>query len=260
MLETTQLVPIKNDDAAKLTPLQAPEFSIRKKVEHLPFTVRIVREESDLDKAVTIRHKAYARHLPALAATLKTPESIDRELGAAVLLAESKLDGSPLGSIRIHSNRYGKLSLESSLKFPHPLDASSLAHASRLGIQEGRVGAVVKISLFKAYYQFCVGAKIDWLVIAARPPLDRQYEDLMFDDMFPDAALIPLQSANGIPHRVMKFEVATAELRWREASHRLYDFVFRTSHPDIDVSGAESALEDGGVDQSEPVRIMGLKA
>ncbi|WP_394757251.1 hypothetical protein [Rhodoferax sp.] len=39
--------------------------------ELLPFTVILVRDEDDLNKAVQIRHSAYARHLPDFAETLK---------------------------------------------------------------------------------------------------------------------------------------------------------------------------------------------
>ncbi|HSO44882.1 MAG TPA: hypothetical protein VLQ47_05115, partial [Rhodoferax sp.] len=65
--------------------------------ELLPFTVRLVRNEADLSKAVQIRHAAYARHLPDFAETLKTAETDDAENGVVILLAESKVDGSPLG-------------------------------------------------------------------------------------------------------------------------------------------------------------------
>ena len=35
--------------------------------ERLPFTVRVARNESQLHKAVSIRQRAYGRHVPALA-------------------------------------------------------------------------------------------------------------------------------------------------------------------------------------------------
>lgn len=57
--------------------------------ERLPFRVRIVRNEEDLDKAVSIRHSAYGRHIPAVAALLEQAEACDTEPGSAVLLAES---------------------------------------------------------------------------------------------------------------------------------------------------------------------------
>ncbi len=44
-----------------------------------------------------------------------------------------------------------------------------------------------------------------------------------------------LPSSHGIPGRMMSFEVATAERRWREAGHPLYDFMFVQYTPDIDV-------------------------
>lgn len=65
------------------------------KEERLPFWVRLVRNEADLRKAVHIRHAAYARHVPDLAHQLQEPEATDYEDGVVVLLAESKLDGSP---------------------------------------------------------------------------------------------------------------------------------------------------------------------
>jgi hypothetical protein len=260
MLDKTHLTAIGSDDDTRSMRLQSPEIGVKKKEEYLPFTVSIVRDESELDKAVNIRHSAYSRHLPTLADTLREAESYDREPGAVVILAESKLDGSPLGSIRIHTNRYRKLNLEKAVAFPYPLNESSMAHASRLGIEQGRVGLVVKTTLFKAYYLLCMQEKIDWMVIAARSPLDRQYEELQFQDINPGTGFFPLPSADGIPHRVMCLKVANVEPGWRESGHKLYNYFFRTYHPDIDVSAAESALRDGAVDQQDTTRIMGLKA
>src|SRR3990167_4972824 len=94
--------------------------------ESLPFTVRLVRNEGDLKKAVQIRHAAYARHMPAVAQTLKSPESIDTEDGVVVLLAESKLDGSPLGTARVQTNQFRPLGLERSVVLPDWLQGQTL--------------------------------------------------------------------------------------------------------------------------------------
>jgi hypothetical protein len=79
-------------------------------------------------------------------------------------------------------------------------------------------------------------AGIDWLVIAARPPLDKQYRSLLFHDLFEDDRPVPMRHAGGIAHHVLAFEVRTAEARWAEARHPLYDFIFRTHHPDLTIS------------------------
>jgi hypothetical protein len=127
--------------------------------QRLPFTVRIARSESELEQAVHIRHAAYARHVPALAELLRAPEAGDREADATVLLAESKLDGEPLGTMRIQTNRAKPLAIEQSVALPVWLRHRRLVEATRLGITQQRVGRVVKVMLFKAFYQFCRRAR-----------------------------------------------------------------------------------------------------
>ena len=61
--------------------------------ELLPFVVRPALTEEDFCKAADIRHRAYARHVPEFAASLRAPESEDYDDGSLVLLAEAKLDG-----------------------------------------------------------------------------------------------------------------------------------------------------------------------
>lgn len=203
--------------------------------ERLPFTVRVVREESELRKAVAIRHAAYARHVPDLAERLREPEDVDREDGVVVLLAESKLDGTPLGSARIQTNRLRALAVEQSVELPEHLQGLKLAEVTRLGIVGGSVGRLVKTVLIKAAFQYCERHGIDWAIAAGRTPIDRHYEQLLFQDLFPARGFIPLQHAGNLPHRVMAFEIATGPMRWSAAQHPLLDFFCHTRHPDIDV-------------------------
>lgn len=203
--------------------------------QRMPFTVRIAQSESELEQAVSIRHAAYARHVPALAELLRAPEAGDRDADATVLLAESKLDGAALGTMRIQTNRRRPLAIERSVALPAWLRHRTLAEATRLGVCSGRIGHVVKTLLFKAFYLHCRRIGVDWMVIGARAPLDRQYEALLFQDVFPGRGFVPLAHAGNIPHRILGFEMATAEARWREASHPLYDMFCRTQHPDIDL-------------------------
>lgn len=203
--------------------------------ERLPFTVRLVSNEQDLRKAVEIRHAAYARHMPTVAETLKEPEALDRDQASAVLLAESKLDGSPIGTIRLQTNRYQPIALEQAVRLPHWLQGKTMAHVSRLGVAQGMAGRLVKTVLIKASFQYCEANDIDWAVVAARTPLDRQYAALMFEDIFPEAGFVPLPHMNNVPHRLMCFEIASGKARWTEAQHPLLAFFCNTYHPDIDV-------------------------
>ena len=223
------------------SPASAPARAVRdlaaasRTVERLPFTIRRVETEADLLKAVRVRHAAYARHVPEFARTLAEPEAADYDDDTIVLLAESKLDGSPLGSTRIRTNLYRPLGVEASIALPHWLQGRRLVEATRLGIGEGRVGHTVKLALVKACFLYCQDNAIDYSVATGRPPVDRQYEQLLFTDVFPEQGLVPLRHVGNIPHRVMAFEIASFEQRYAEAHHPLLDFFFHTHHPDISI-------------------------
>ena len=206
--------------------------------ERLPFTIRRVETEEDLLKAVKIRHAAYARHVPDFARSLALPEMADYEDDTIVLLAESKLDGSPLGSTRIRTNLHRPLGVEESIELPDWLQGRRLVEATRLGIDEGRIGRVVKVALIKACFMYCEDNAIDYSVATGRPPVDRQYEQMLFSDVFPEQGPVPLRHVGNIPHRVMAFEIASFEQRYRDARHPLLNFFFNTHHPDIDVGPA----------------------
>lgn len=227
-------------------------------VEPLPFTVKIVRSAAELDKAVHIRHAAYARHIPELAARLSTSEAYDWDEGAVVLLAESKLDGSPLGTMRIQTNRYGKLALEQSVELPDWLQGRALAEVTRFGVSEGRAGRLVNITLVKAAFQYCLLKGIEWVVIAARSPLDRQYAALLFEDVFPDLGFVAMRHAGNIAHRVLGFQVATGHARWTAASHPMLGFMCNTRHPDIRLGEGDSSLVAAAALLSDPFRQSGL--
>ena len=152
-----------------------------------------------------------------------------------MLLAESRLDGSALGSVRIQTNFHQPLHVEGSIELPSWLQGKRLAEVTRLGVAEGRSGRMAKVALMKAMFQFWVRNDIDFAIATGRPPIDRQYEQLLFSDIFEQGALVPLRHVGGISHRVMAFEVDTAEQRWVAAQHPLTNFVFRTHHPDIEI-------------------------
>lgn len=225
--------------------------------ERLPFVITIAGDEAALRDAAAMRSAAYGRHLPELAATLSEPEPSDREPGAVVLVARARLDGAVIGTMRIQTNRYQPLHLEASAPLPDWLDSAALAEATRLGVAAGAVGRVVKTALFKAFYQYCLLSGIDWMVITARPPLHRQYEALMFVDVFPSQALIPMAHVGGIGHRVLALDVAQARSRWQAARHPLFDYMCLTHHPDLRL-GAPLAEPSAPVESSVGARLRDL--
>lgn len=211
--------------------------STGKLVERLPFTIRRVSSEADLWKAVRVRHAAYQRHVPDFARMLARPEASDYGDDAVVFLAESKLDGSALGTARMQTNLHEPLHVEESIALPDWLQGRPLAEMSRLGVDNGRIGRMVKTALLKAGVLYCQQNGIDWALATGRAPIDRQYEQLTFVDLFPEQGFVPLRHVGNIPHRVMAFDITTIEQRWSAARHPLLNFFCHIHHPDIDVSG-----------------------
>jgi hypothetical protein len=201
--------------------------------EALPFTLKIVRTQAELNQAVLIRQAAYDRHLPDFAKSLIKPEAADFEKGTVVLLAESKEDGSPVGTMRIQTNAYKPLCLEQSIDLPEWLKVLPMAEATRLGVTNQVGGRLVTTALFKAFYMYCQQIGVEWMVIAGRAPVDRMYQRMLFDDVFPGKGFIPLAHACNLPHRVMSFNVKTAFERWSAVNHPLLNFAALTHHPDI---------------------------
>ena len=224
------------------------------KTERLPFTIRVASDESGLQKAVQMRRAAYGRHLPEFAENM-TIEAADRVTGTAVLLAESRLDGGTLGTMRIQMNVHGPLPLEQSVRLPDWLSTGRLAEATRLGVAGGTIGRMVKVALCKALFMYCGEQGVDWMVITARAPLDREYEAMLFGDVFGKPEFFPMAHVGGMPHRVLAKPVAVARQRWAQANHRLYKFVFETHHPDIDVASNGLNSTAGTIRSDQAIEI-----
>jgi hypothetical protein len=206
------------------------------------FTIRIVRNEEQLNRAVDIRAKAYSRHFPEVTTELQRPERQDRDPSSLIFLAESKADGTPVGTMRVDTNLASDLALGPGLALPNQIRNSTIAYVTRLGVQQGTEGQSIKLALFKALHRYCLAKQLAWMLVGIKPPGDRDYIRLGFQDILQGGQLIPLSNSWGIPVRVMAFEVISAERRWKEAKHPLYDFMFTDFHPDIEVFSSVSGM------------------
>jgi hypothetical protein len=123
------------------------------------------------------------------------------------------------------------------LPVPLHMQGKRLAEATRLAVRAGSGGRMVRDALFKAFWMICEDRKVDYVVIAARSPMDRTYEWLGYSDMVPGAGYIALPYAGSLPHRVLCCHLMTAARQWRESAHPMYEFMAETQHPDISVLG-----------------------
>lgn len=206
----------------------------------LPFVVRPATHPGDLSKVTQMRVAAYGRHLPAFAARLRTVEEADRGPGVVVLLAESKDDGRPLGTVRLQVDLLRALAIEASVVLPAWLrDGGPLVEATRLGVEAGVCGALARDALLKACYLYALAAGAAWIVAAARRPLDRLYEALLFRDVFAGGPLLTMRHVGHLPHRVLALPVREARALSIARGHPLAAHFFETEHPDLIVDAAQ---------------------
>lgn len=223
----------QNEVSAATSKLVAP--GVARKAETLPFTIKVAKNFEEICTAVEMRRAAYGRHVPEFAESIKV-DHLDSAPGTIVLLAQSRLDGRALGTLRVQTNDFGPLALEESIQLPNWLKQVRLAEATRLGVAGGAVGRLVKVALCKAFFMYCAQNDVDWMLITARSPLDREYESMLFRDVFSKNEFVPMKHVGGMPHRIMAKPVAASREGWKQANHPLYAFFCETDHVDIDVS------------------------
>ncbi len=201
----------------------------------LPFTVRLVRTEAHLLKAVQVRAEAFKRHAPKFAAQLVEPEAADRAPGNVILLAESKSTGAPEGSVRLETNFSHQTELESVVELPEYLKGRTIAQASRLAVRAGPGGPLIRMALVKAVYRYCLATQIDFILIAARSPVDRKFISLGFRDVFTNQTAINFPSQGDKLLRLFSIDIVGGERRWKEIKHPFYKFMMEDYHPDIEI-------------------------
>jgi hypothetical protein len=207
-------------------------------VEILPFRVEIVSRRQ-LHEVAKLRAATYGKHLPDLAASLSEPEPADYSRGCEVFVARSKLDNGLLGTLRTHANVYNPLPLQASIELPERFRGTRMVETTRLCVKGGLAASTVRNALFKAMHRYCLDQNVDWMVVAARRHVDRIHDSLLFEDVKEAGVYYPMSHAGGVPHRVLSFSPGGAEQLWRNNQHPLYDFIFETHHPDLDLSMAQ---------------------
>lgn len=208
----------------------------------LSFTVRVVRTQRDLLAACRVRAISYGHHVPQLREALIEPDLLDVDEHTINVLCVDKKTGSAVGTARFQTNTGGPLLIEHSVSVPERIQADTRAEITRLSAVPGS-DRLVRLCLMKASYLFCVASQVRWMVIGARnEALERQYRRLGFRSVFQDERTVPLIHAGGLEHKVMAFNVTAAERAWREPRHPLYEFIFETAHPDIQMFSTEPAL------------------
>jgi hypothetical protein len=209
--------------------------------EILPFSVKIVRTEEQLKRACELRAAAYSHHLPELGKKLLDPEPLDRDICTLVFVAEDKVTGMVVGTVRLQINLHQPLQLEESVKLPPQLTRLRLTEISRLSVSPGYEDNRVKLALVKACYLYCLAMQVRVMVITSRFPIFRWHLMLGFSDIFEDRRMVRCKHIGDIPHRILYLDVYATERNWKQRRHKHYNFIYYTFHPDIEVFSAVSS-------------------
>ncbi len=201
----------------------------------LGFALQPAASHDELLDACAVRAQAYGHHLPEMGARLSEPDALDQSPGTTVFLCRDKASGRATGTMRIQTSRAGALMMEQSVALPNWLAAVPRAEITRLAVSVG-ADPLTKLCLMKASYLFCVAQRVQWMVIGARnEALIRNYRRLGFVDALGHDELVPLAHTGGLMHRILAFDVLSAEHAWAAARHPLYDFMVQTLHEDLKV-------------------------
>jgi len=142
--------------------------------------------------------------------------------------------------MRIDTNLLAPFDLGTQICLPAEMLKSTAAYVTRLGVKQGPAGTLVKLALFKSLHRYCIAKQLAWMIVGVRPPNDREYVRFGFSDLVPGGALLPIPSSGGTPVRLMSAEVISAERRWKESHNPLYEFMFSSYHPDIEIFSSVS--------------------
>jgi hypothetical protein len=210
----------------------------------LPITVKIVRTSEQLQRVCHLRSVAYGLRSPDLGEKFSVPEPADHDAGNVVFIAEDKETGSVVGSVRLHTNLFKQVPLESVAEIPDQLRGQLLAEACRLCVRKDYSNSLVSMILFKAIYLYCFANQVQFLLCVAREPLNQIYKSMGFSPLNggDEEQWMPISYVGNLPHSLLLLDVLMAETFWRENKHPFYDFVGRTYHPDIQIFSAASSV------------------
>ena len=176
--------------------LERPYSTPVEREEMLPFRVRLARGPQDLKRAVEIRASAYGRHLPHIGEILRTAETEDHRSDVLLLLAERKLDRRLIGTMRLEPNLHGPLGVESETTLPDPYRNRRLVETTRLGIENGGEGTMVRAAFAKATFEICHACAIDAAIAVGRRSMAEMFRSMCFDVI---AGPVQMSFANKTP-------------------------------------------------------------
>lgn len=203
----------------KFTDLYTKQAKFFDNLDTSQFSVRVVRTPEDREKALQVRARGYNMYGDL------DPEEVVAKPNETTFLAVDQNDA-PVGTLRVLDRRNGKIELDNFLDVDELLDEDEkpCAEATRFAIPKHPKGMIIKILLWKAYFNYCRTQGIRTMLVSCRPLLARNYLFLLFEDIGPQGYYKHKHLKNK-EHRTYKMNVANMPILWRRHNHPLCMFL-----------------------------------
>lgn len=172
-------------------------------------TIQVRRADScdAVEKVMQLRWEGYKKYFSNRE---QVCDRFDVQENCTLLLACAD-DGKPLGTIRLLNSDYGQTEVENYLPIRSLLDADygQFIEATRLSVPHCERSNFVKFALKKAYYKYCLAARINAMLIWVRPSGAREHRLWHFFDLGEQAKFTHPALGN-LEHRTMICDVERA--------------------------------------------------
>lgn len=150
-----------------------------------------------------------------------------------VLIAENKIDGSVVGSMRLQPNFFRPLRVEGEVPLPAIYEGARLVETTRLGVAAGRAGMLVMFAIIKAAFEICHACDVDFGIALGRVSMRPVLLGMQYEDVFGRA--IPISYGQGVPHWIFAIPICEVESRLKTRGHPMFGFMAETEHTDISI-------------------------
>jgi hypothetical protein len=206
------------------------------------FRVRLARTPRDIKRAISIRPEKYAKHDPSFLLELVGAEADDVSADSIVIIAEDVERGDVLGTFRMEGNFNSAIYEEHIPEIKQHVPRGRLVSVSRLVVSSIDTRSEIKFALFKAAVKLCQAFQVNWLIVSALPPMDRQFGSVLaFEHLLPAGHYFERPDVPGAKFLLMGLEIAKSNENMLRHDPGLFRYFFEEFTPEIEIFGSLSS-------------------
>jgi hypothetical protein len=208
-----------------------------KKIQVLPFSIALSRKGETSDRLFATRLRSYGRHDDPLQSSAHFRKHLTDDQ-AVLISAECKVSGECLGSVRVESNVKEPFYFEGEITTAELSTRASAVCISRLNVTNGAQGRLARAAICKALYLYSHALQCEYMYAFVDKPRARLYTSLGFEPAIESNPSLELNCHDGLAYHLYRSPVDEAMARLPSLNSQMFEFIFKTFHPDIKVFSA----------------------